>query len=316
MHFLLVFLLATGCQHDPLTPAQKKTQIQQSQEMTYAGEWSAPVKGLRARIRLSRTQVRESQQLISALELWNASSHSIELNNSAETKFAASSVWTLGNELYLPDSLEVKNLPEKPMRLAPGAKFMIGRAHLRITPSVAPRLGPQPLSASTRVGAERLSAPPAMVIVSPAQWGAASNGLRLCMGTDTPTLEPSSALEAVLYMHNASRENLLLQTLDLDHPQVRSEDDVITLTFRPGQNSSTYTIGPRIVHRRALELGHLLDRPGIYRLRVVVEAPPGIVPKNVWTGSATSNELTIRVETPKNIKIPAANPSTPSQNGG
>jgi hypothetical protein len=309
---LLVTLVSlSGCSSNTLTNTQRAAQSREQRALTFAGEWSDPVHGVRCRIRLSSTQVRETERLRSALELWNDSQRAIELNNTAASKFARASVWTLGNELYFSESLDLQNVPENPVRLAPGERFLIGPALLRVTPAVAPRVGLQSLSASTLLRTDALVAPAAMISVLPAQWGSAGNGLRLCIGIDSATLDVSDPVAIYLYIHNTTNERVALVSPDWAHPQIRSEDDLITLTFTARRGAAVVSESPRVIQRRKLLPGKLFDRSGVYRICVVLDAPPlSFLPKGVWTGSAVSNELSLQVQAAQKPPIIPNLPST------
>jgi hypothetical protein len=300
-----------GCAGDSLTAVQQSAQVDQQRRLGYAGPWSEPVQGVRCRMRLADNQVRETELLLCALELWNDSSAAVELNNTAASKFARATTWAIENEMYFSESLDARNLPEKPVRLAPGTKFLIGPARLRVTPAVAPRLGAQRLSASTLLRAQRLSAPPALVSIMPAQWGPAVNGVRLCIGIDSNTVKVSDPIAVFLYIHNTTNNRLAILAPDWSRPQVRSEDDLLTLIFTARRGAIRFTQSPRAIQRREILPGSIFDRSGVYRLRVVLDAPPlSFVPSGVWTGSLVSNELTFHVQAPEKPTMPAPAAST------
>lgn len=297
---LLLILLGAvpcGCRSGRLDPQHRSAQIRAQHDLVFAGEWSDPVRGVRCRIRLGSDHAAETRVLVSALEVWNDSNEPVEMNNTNASKFAACTVWTLEHELYFSNSVDLKKLPVKPVDLAPGERFLIGPARLRITPSIAPRIGAQEISASTLLRTDRLTSPPAKLFVAPADWGGNSNGLRLCMGSDASTVQAGDSISLFLYLHNTTNRPIEMLEVDWDHPRVRAEDDRITLSYQPARGSGSSMLSARRIRRQVLVLGGLLDRPGIYRFRVEIEVPPlNFIPKNVWTGTAVSNELTIWVE--------------------
>ncbi len=305
--------ILSGCSGNSLTNVQRAAQISQQHALSFAGEWSEPVRGVRCRIRLSSDHVRETEALRSALELWNDSQSAVELNNTAASKFARCTVWAMESEMFFSESLDLQDVPEKPVRLAPGEHFLIGPALLRITPAVAPRIGLQKLTASTLFRTDRLVAPPAMISVSPAQWGATTNGLRLCIGVDSSVIHVSDSFSLYLYIHNTTNNRVTLLSPDWSKPQIRSEDDLITLTLTARRGMGGLGVSPRMIQRRKLLPGKLFDQTGSYRLRVILEAPPfSDLPGGVWTGSAVSNELTLQVEsgekTPFSPDLPSTRP--------
>lgn len=307
----LMLAILAGCSSNSLTNAQRAAQDRQQHALTFAGPWSEPVRGVRCRIRLSSDHVRETEALRSALELWNDSQSAVELNNTAASKFARCTVWALENEMYFSESLDLQDVPEKPVRLAPGEHFLIGPALLRVTPAVAPRIGLQKLTASTLFRTDRLVAPAAMISVSPAQWGATSDGMRLCIGVDSSVIHVSDPVAVYLYIHNTTNNRLSLLSPDWSRPQIRSEDDLITLTFTARQGTGVLGVSPRVIQRRKLLPGKLFDQTGPYRLRVILEAPPfSDLPAGAWTGSAVSNELTLQVESAEKTPLPSDLPST------
>jgi hypothetical protein len=161
--FSLTLVTLAGCAGDGLDSSQRAAQAREQRELSFAGPWGERVAGVRCRMRLAAVQVRETERLKVALELWNDSSSAVEVNNTPASKFARATSWSLGSEIYLAESLDVKNLPQKPVRIAPGEKLLIGPAMLRVTPSVGPRAGAQSVNASTFVRAQRLIAPPAII---------------------------------------------------------------------------------------------------------------------------------------------------------
>jgi hypothetical protein len=308
--FLTYLVGATGCYDSGLSTAQQNGQSALQHSLLFAAPWSEAINGICCRVRLASREARETQTIVAAMELWNVSSGAIEVNTDA-SQLERYTIWRLEGELFTWDPIDAKNLPEKPVRFAPGKKFLIGPAHLRITPSVGPRALTQQLSASTMIGKMIVVTPPAVLSVEPAQWGAISNGLRLCIGCDRETISSGDPLSIALYLHNVTNDRMALLTPDWSHPFVQSNDDEITLTYRIPEGAGMTPQAPRSVQRRMLDLGNLLDRPGIYRVRVVLDAPPTrLVPKQAWTGSAVSNELTLHVENVEIAPNPASTGST------
>jgi hypothetical protein len=311
-------MLATlaGCAGDGLSPGQQAAQRAEQRRLTYAGPWSDATRGIRCRMRLATNQVRETERLRCALELWNDSGTSVEINNTNASKFARATSFAIENEMYFSESLDARNLPEKPVRLAPGEKLLIGPALLRVTPAVAPRIGAQHLTASTLIATQRVIAPPAMISVTPAQWGSTLNGLRICIGTDSPSVGADEAMTVFLYVHNTTNGRVTILSPDWARPRIRSEDDLLTVILTSAWGAPTASLPPRTIQRRELLPGSLFDRPGVYRLRVILDAPPlSFVPKGIWTGSLVSNELTVQVSAGEKPAVSSSSPSTAPAGG-
>jgi len=318
---LLAIFLSTGCREASSQTDAGRPLGSHGKNIPRFGEWGESVAGLRARIRISQTQLQEGQSLGVSLEVRNDSpNQSVRFDASPEAMTRRGLVWSVGDGLRFADSGESETAPEstESALLRPRQSLVIGPVWLPIVPSVVPRTPAQRVTASflADIGsadAPRVVAPPVEVLIIPATWGPSDRGLRLCVASGDSPIATTQPLKLTLFLHNTSTQRIALPALDWSNPRIALEDDRVTLTYAPAASGTDASQQPpRVVRRRDLSIEHLFDRPGVYRVRVGIDASDARAPTTnaasatLWNGAPVSNEIVIRVELPTDGPTAAA----------
>jgi len=242
---------------------------------------------------LESIHVKESGNVVAALELRNTSNRPIDLSQSKEQSVAPALIWSVGSKIYFAQARTTV-----PRRIGARQTLVIGPARLWIAPAVEARGTVQAVAASLDTKAMHVSAQPVNVSITPAQWGPTTGRLRACLGAESEVVPAGQPVHLFLCVYNSGSSAWKFAAPDWEAPNVRSEDGLITLRYQPRPNGRMITQPAGLIQRHDLDVSSIFARPGTYRVRVQLfglSTAPSSGASSAPSQILDSNEITLRV---------------------